>query len=111
MAVGALAPGISLDLIDRLCATIDRAFEEDTQLAKAFPDSAAAKGQPSTSLKAHIEDRLGHDRRYAIDDSKIASELGFTRAHSIDDGLEQTVRWYLDNADWWRSVSARQATN
>lgn len=101
----------NLDLIDRLCATIDRAFEDDVQLAKAFPDSAAAKGQSSASLKTHIEDRLGHDRRYAIDDSKIAAELGFTRVHSIDDGLEQTVRWYLDNADWWRSVSARQATN
>ena len=61
-----------------------------------------AKGQPSASLKIHIEDRLGHDRRYAIDDSKIAAELGFKRTHSLDDGLEHTVRWYLDNADWWR---------
>ena len=101
----------NLDLIDRLCATIDRAFAEDERLAKAFPDSAAAKGQSSASLKTHIEDRLGHDRRYAIDDSKIAAELSFKRTHSIDDGLEQTVRWYLDNADWWRTVSARQISN
>ncbi|MEM8695292.1 MAG: dTDP-glucose 4,6-dehydratase [Pseudomonadota bacterium] len=100
----------NLELIDRICTTVDRLFETDPGLAARFPEAPAAKGQPSASLKSHVEDRLGHDRRYAIDDSKIAAALGFRPAHSIEEGLEETVRWYLDNEDWWRALMARQET-
>ncbi|QLC21344.1 dTDP-glucose 4,6-dehydratase [Parasphingopyxis sp. CP4] len=106
--IGGGAELANLDLIDRLCTVMDRAFAADPSLAEAFPAAAAAKGDPTASLKTHIEDRLGHDRRYAVDDSKLVKDLGFERAYTIDDGLEQTVRWYLDNAAWWRAVSAQQ---
>ena len=45
-----------------------------------------------------------HDRRYAIDASKMEQGLGFSPSHSFEDGLEKTVHWRLSNEDWWRSV-------
>ena len=47
----------------------------------------------------------GHDRRYAIDATKIQRELGWTPAHKFEDGIRETVRWYLDNQAWVKAVS------
>ena len=51
-----------------------------------------------------VQDRPGHDRRYAIDASKIQSELGWKPRHDIDQGLEASVRWYLENREWVQAV-------
>ena len=51
-----------------------------------------------------MKDRPGHDRRYAIDASKIAYELGWVPQESFDSGIRKTVQWYLDNRDWWQRV-------
>jgi dTDP-glucose 4,6-dehydratase len=51
-----------------------------------------------------VKDRPGHDRRYAIDSSKIQGELGWRPRHGFEDGLAATVRWYLDNRAWWQRV-------
>lgn len=56
------------------------------------------------NLISYVQDRLGHDARYAIDPSKISSELGWYPETSFDVGIEYTVRWYLDNQDWVQSV-------
>jgi len=56
------------------------------------------------SLIAFVADRPGHDRRYAIDATKIRRELGWTPAHRFADGLAATVRWYLDNRAWWEQI-------
>jgi dTDP-glucose 4,6-dehydratase len=53
-----------------------------------------------------VTDRPGHDRRYAIDDSKLATELGWAPAIRFDDGIRQTVQWYLDNEAWVQSVTS-----
>ncbi|OLT48984.1 dTDP-glucose 4,6-dehydratase [Saccharomonospora sp. CUA-673] len=50
-----------------------------------------------------VTDRLGHDRRYAVDDSRIRHELGYAPHASFEHGLAETVRWYRDNADWWKA--------
>lgn len=55
-------------------------------------------------LITYVSDRPGHDRRYAIDASKINRELGWSPAESFDSGLARTVRWYLDNEWWWRPI-------
>ncbi|HZA51729.1 MAG TPA: dTDP-glucose 4,6-dehydratase [Myxococcaceae bacterium] len=60
-------------------------------------------GKPESLIK-FVQDRPGHDRRYAIDPSKAKRELGWTPAHTFERGLEETVRWYVDNARWWEHV-------
>ena len=60
-------------------------------------------GKPE-SLISYVQDRLGHDRRYAIDSSKIHAELGWKPLHNPEDGFADTVRWYLANEDWWRPL-------
>jgi dTDP-glucose 4,6-dehydratase len=52
----------------------------------------------------YVTDRAGHDRRYAIDASKITRELGYRPQHSFETGLDVTLDWYLDNEDWWRPL-------
>lgn len=58
-------------------------------------------------LISFVTDRPGHDFRYAIDASRIASELGWQPATSLEDGLRRTVEWYLDNDSWWQGVQTR----
>ena len=60
------------------------------------------------SLIEFVKDRLGHDRRYAIDSSKIQSELGWQPEYTFEVGIEQTIQWYLDNRDWTNQVKSGQ---
>ncbi|MCF8565017.1 dTDP-glucose 4,6-dehydratase [Alicyclobacillus tolerans] len=62
-------------------------------------------GKPE-SLIQFVEDRLGHDRRYAIDATKIRNELGWTPRYTFEDGLRETIRWYVDHRDWWENVQS-----
>jgi len=57
------------------------------------------------SLKQHVQDRLGHDRRYALDAGRIA-QLGWRPAITFEEGMQKTVRWYLDNQSWWRPLKS-----
>jgi len=57
-----------------------------------------------TSLIKLVEDRLGHDRRYAIDASKIKSELGWEPRYTFNEGIKATIKWYLDNKEWWQPL-------
>ena len=97
----------NLAVIDAICDAVDTAFEKRSGLGKIFPDSPAAKGQSCVCLKTHIEDRPGHDRRYAIDERKIAGELGYKPARDFTAGLAETIDWYLDNRQWWQTVSQK----
>ena len=94
----------NLEVIAAICREVDLAFEEVDGLADRYPDAPAAKGQKSESLKAFVTDRAGHDRRYAIDETKARGELGYAATRSFDEGLRQTLRWYLDNEEWWRPL-------
>lgn len=57
----------------------------------------------------YVADRLGHDKRYAIDPTKIETELGWEPKYTFDTGIEETVDWYLNNEDWWRPLKERAA--
>ena len=58
----------------------------------------------SEDLITYVRDRPGHDRRYAIDNTKITTTLGWSPAHSFDEGMKRTIKWYLDNMDWVNEV-------
>lgn len=58
----------------------------------------------SEDLITYVKDRLGHDRRYAIDNTKITTELGWEPSYTFEQGMEETIQWYLDNKDWWEKI-------
>ncbi len=70
-------------------------------------EMAPQLGGDSRKLITFVKDRPGHDRRYAIDASKIEKELGWVPAHKFEQGIRETVRWYLDHQEWVRAVLRR----
>jgi dTDP-glucose 4,6-dehydratase len=100
--VGGDTERTNVQIVDELCATLER-----LQPAAANP-ALRARGLASyTALKTFVPDRLGHDRRYAIDASKIRGELGWRPRHDFAAGLEATARWYLEHREWCGQVQAR----
>ena len=67
-----------------------------------------ADGATRDSLIDHVADRPGHDRRYALDARRLCDELNWAPEAGFEDGLAATVRWYRDNASWWKAL--RQST-
>ena len=67
-------------------------------------------GKP-LSLINHVKDRMGHDRRYAMDAGKIMRELGWKPEHKFERGLKDTIRWYLDNRNWWKKIISGEYKN
>jgi len=79
----------NLDLAEMICDLVD---------------CAVPRNQPSRALLTHVADRPGHDHRYAIDPSRIRAEIGWRPQRSLAEGLESTVRWYIDHKDWWEGI-------
>ncbi|MGE4323683.1 MAG: dTDP-glucose 4,6-dehydratase [Sphingobium sp.] len=98
----------NIDVVAEICRGIDRAFATDPALAGRFPDAPAARGRPTATLLTHVEDRKGHDRRYAIDESHIRTALGYAPSRTFTQGLAATIDWYLNNEKWWRPLLDRQ---
>jgi dTDP-glucose 4,6-dehydratase len=65
----------------------------------------AELGKPS-SLITYVKDRLGHDRRYGIDATKITNELGWKPKYHFESGIKETIQWYLDNKEWWQRIQS-----
>ena len=67
-------------------------------------------GKPE-SLITHVGDRKGHDMRYAIDPTKIHNELGWLPETKFADGIKKTIKWYLDNKEWWETIISGEYQN
>ncbi|QSX32675.1 dTDP-glucose 4,6-dehydratase [Shewanella avicenniae] len=104
--IGGVNEWQNIDIVNLLCELMDGEFAADASLAERYPQSPCAQGKPANSLITYVKDRAGHDRRYAIDCSKIERELGFKPAETFETGVRKTVRWYLDNQSWVDNVKS-----
>jgi len=74
----------------------------------ALLDDRHPEGAPHADLITFVADRPGHDQRYAIDPTRIRTELGWRPSVTVEEGLARTVDWYLENKEWWRALQTRQ---
>ncbi len=92
----------NIDIVKLICRLMNEAFVSDKMLLDKYPmATSVAKGE-SESLIIYVQDRLGHDRRYAIDATKTMQELGYAPIESFESGIRKTVDWYLNNRSWWQ---------
>ena len=89
--IGGASEKTNMEVIDTLCNILDRHHPS---------------GAPHDQLKTFVKDRPGHDHRYAIDFSKIKSELGWQPSYMFEEGMEQTVEWYLNHQEWCNNVTS-----
>ncbi|GBL04183.1 dTDP-glucose 4,6-dehydratase [Glaciecola sp. KUL10] len=94
----------NIDIVKLICELMDKAFAADPSLIHRFPQAKQVSQNNSKSLITYVTDRLGHDRRYAIDASKTTNELGYKPFESFESGIQKTLKWYLDNEKWWRPL-------
>ncbi len=85
----------------------ERSNRDVVETICALLDQLRPQGAPHARLITRVSDRPGHDRRYAIDSTRITTELGWMPRHSFEQGLEATVRWYLEHLDWCKTVKER----
>lgn len=94
--VGGFNEKQNIEVVHTICTILDRLHPR-------------TDGKPYAEQIASVADRPGHDKRYAIDASRIESELGWWPQETFKSGIEKTVRWYLDNEAWWRPLIAAKA--
>ena len=94
----------NIDLVQILCGIIDGLFAEHAAYAEQYSAAPPVLGAKCGELITYVDDRLGHDRRYAIDATKTKRELGFSPEKNFEQALAETAKWYLDNPDWWRPI-------
>ena len=90
--IGGENEATNIDIVREICAILDR---------------LRPAARPYCELVNFVADRPGHDLRYAIDPTRIRTELGWRHAVTLTQGLEKTVHWYLDNEDWWQALQNR----
>jgi dTDP-glucose 4,6-dehydratase len=81
----------NLEVVQAICAQLDMLRPRQN-------------GQSYSELIEYVEDRLGHDKRYAIDATKIKSQLSWQPKNNFDSGIKKTVAWYLNNSWWWEPI-------
>ena len=91
--IGGNAERQNIEVVNALCESVDR----------HVPSSTSRK-----ALITYVKDRPGHDARYAIDASKIKTDLSWEPKVTFEEGLELTVEWYLENQPWWREILAQK---
>ncbi len=85
----------NLDIVGLICNILDKKFAREPALIKTYPDCPSSQGRHPHTLITHVTDRLGHDRRYAIDADKISTALGYCPRESFETGIRKTIDWYL----------------
>jgi dTDP-glucose 4,6-dehydratase len=82
----------NIEIVETICDIVD--------------EMAGSRGEPRRGLITFVKDRPGHDRRYAMDATKIKRELGWSPLETFESGIRKTVQWYLENSEWVRDVTS-----
>jgi dTDP-glucose 4,6-dehydratase len=99
--IGAHNERTNLQVIDQICSVLDEEYPVGENVA------LSGRGlECYADLKEHVRDRPGHDRRYAIDPTRVFEEIGWRPRHDFETGIRETVRWYLANRKWCEAVQA-----
>jgi dTDP-glucose 4,6-dehydratase len=85
----------NIDIVNRVCDLIHEEFSQDRKLVQRFPNCPSSRGNHPKILISHVKDRLGHDRRYAVNADKISSNLGYSPGEDFKTGLPKTLQWFL----------------
>ena len=93
--IGGSAERRNVDVVSAICDVLD-------EIVELLPS-----GKPRRALINFVEDRPGHDRRYAIDASRLRAQLGWRPTHDFHMGLRKTVQWYVENESWWQPIVAK----
>lgn len=94
----------NIDIVKLICRSMDDCFTKNPQLAKRFSRAPFNNGREAESLITFVKDRPGHDRRYAINATKSQTKLGFEPQETFESGIQKTIKWYLDNEEWWLPI-------
>jgi dTDP-glucose 4,6-dehydratase len=96
--IGGCNEKTNLEVVNTICNILDNL-------------SPRADNKSYTTQITFIKDRLGHDKRYAIDNSKIQQELNWQPEYTFESGIKQTVEWYLNNTEWMNKINSGEYTN
>jgi len=99
--IGGSNEKFNIEIVNLVCTLIDEMFENNKELTQKFPEAPPSKGKKSETLITYVTDRSGHDRRYAINASKLSSMFGYIPQVSFKTGICKTIEWYLENENWW----------
>jgi len=102
--IGGVNEWANIDIVKILCEKIDEKLEQSEEFRQRYPDAPICNGKRSIDLIKYVEDRRGHDRRYAIDPEKADTELGYKPVETFETGIAKTIDWYLENPGWWEPL-------
>lgn len=94
----------NIEIVKYICQHLNTQFTQHPELALRFPKAQYAKRGNAEKLITFVADRLGHDTRYAINTNKAALQLDYYPDYNFEQGLAQTIQWYLANPNWWQPL-------
>lgn len=94
----------NIDIVKLVCQLLNEQFQNNPDLAVQYPEAKSALAKKAAELITFVEDRAGHDWRYAIDATKTNNELGYKPVESFETGIRKTIEWYLSSEDWWKTL-------
>jgi dTDP-glucose 4,6-dehydratase len=94
----------NIDIVKLVCELLNVQFQNNPELASKYPKARSALANKSVELITFVEDRAGHDWRYAIDATKTNNELGYKPVESFETGIRKTIEWYLNSDGWWKDL-------
>ncbi|GAA5524808.1 dTDP-glucose 4,6-dehydratase 2 [Microbulbifer aestuariivivens] len=94
----------NINIVTLICSLMNQRFAGQPALRQRYPAACSAIAGQAETLIQYVEDRKGHDRRYAIAPEKSNRELGYRPQESFESGIRKTIDWYLANDQWWRAI-------